>query len=144
MYTLQQSQHPSSNPRSSRVAPCTHHIPSRRLQQTHGGGHEFVSSKSSTRTSPALVFFLRERNTLVLLLKETSTSTGQAYRRGANTLERELLIPWATSSIRWDWYRLHHTQLRSSWSTAPQHQRSLPRRRSSQSTAAAPTPSWAL
>lgn len=70
LYTLQQSQHPSSNPRSSRVAPCTHHIPSRRLQQTHGGGHEFVSSKSSTRTSPALVFFLRERNTLVLALTE--------------------------------------------------------------------------
>uniref|UniRef100_A0A8C0A0Y5 Uncharacterized protein n=1 Tax=Anas zonorhyncha TaxID=75864 RepID=A0A8C0A0Y5_9AVES len=47
------------------TTPCTHHISSRRLQQTHGGGHEFVSSKPSTRTSPALVFFLREHNTLV-------------------------------------------------------------------------------
>lgn len=44
LYTLQQSQHPSSNPHSSRVAPCTHHIPSRRLQQTHGGGHGFPQS----------------------------------------------------------------------------------------------------
>lgn len=84
MYTLQQSQHPSSNPRSSRVAPCTHHISSRRLQQTHGGGHEFVSSKSSTRTSPALVFFLRERNTLVLALTERNIHqhrTGLSQRR---------------------------------------------------------------
>lgn len=138
-----------NTPPVTRIAPEQHHAPITFLAE--GYSRHMGEDMDSLPQSPPHAHLQHQcffSGSVIhlgqLLLKETSTSTGQAYRRGADTLERELRIPWATSGIRWDRHKLHHTQLRSSRSTAAQHQRSLPRRRSSQSTAAAPTPTWAL